>query len=716
MLCSITLQAQTKLHINITDRNTHKAIPLVTIIADSTNISTADTNGYAMLLLTAGTHRLQLSMTGYKRLDTAFILSGDLTLNAGMEPDESELEEVTIVASTRNNERIESSPVKVEVLGKEEVSEEAGIKPGNIASLLGDVSGVQIQQLSASSGNSNVRIQGLDGRYTQILRDGMPLYDGFSGGFGILTIPPLDLKQIELIKGSASTLYGGGAIGGLVNLISKTPGYGQSLDALVNYTTLNEFNANVYTAKRNKKLGYTLFAGFTTQKATDVNSDSYSDVPKTRSFIVHPTLFFYLSPSTTLSVGYSGILDKRKGGEMNAIASSTVYRYDYLDENNSQRHTGTYHLDHSFQSNMKLTVKGTVSYFDQATTTNIYTLRGNQISYYHEGSLFVPTKNGNIVAGINITGNGYKTEHTPQAHLQSYDNLTFGTFVQYTLHIKEKTTIEAGLRLDAPQYYEPYTLPRLAVLHKLNSHWACRAGFGMGYKLPDPLLPQIIEFDPLLLLHPDPSVRPELSYGFNAEINYKKEWDNGLSFFINEALFFTDIERPILFQQDTHGVAPTGYIYLINANSPVKTQGSDTYVKLSLKSWELYMGYTYTDARNTYLPAGQDFVPLTPRNRIAAVLTKEIKKLWRFGVEASYTGHQYRYDNTTTPDYTLIALMAQRNIGKHISIVLNCENALDYRMTKYERVYTGWPSTPVAAPLWAPIDGRVINLSVRWKM
>src|ERR1700744_913759 len=113
--------------------------------------------------------------------------------------------------------------MKVEVIGSEDMREENTIKPANIASILGDVSGVQIQQSSAVSGNTNVRIQGLNGQYTQILRDGMPLYDGFSGGFGILQIPPLDLKQVELIKGSASTLYGGGAIAGLINLISKRP-------------------------------------------------------------------------------------------------------------------------------------------------------------------------------------------------------------------------------------------------------------------------------------------------------------------------------------------------------------------------------------------------------------------------------------------------------------------------------------------------------------
>jgi outer membrane receptor for ferrienterochelin and colicins len=98
-----------------------------------------------------------------------------------------------------------------------------------------------------------VRIQGLDGRYTQLLRDGMPLFEGFAGGFGILSIPPLDLQQIELVKGSASTLYGGGAIGGLINLISRKPKMQQEADVLLNATSLKEFNGNVFLAKRNSK-------------------------------------------------------------------------------------------------------------------------------------------------------------------------------------------------------------------------------------------------------------------------------------------------------------------------------------------------------------------------------------------------------------------------------------------------------------------------------
>lgn len=206
---------------------------------------------------------------------------------------EKNIDEVVIVASSRTEQKIENSPQKVEVLGNEDMQEESGIKPAGIGSILGDVSGVQIQQTSAVSGNSNVRIQGLDGRYTQILRDGMPLFDGFSGGLGVLNIPPLDLQQVELIKGSASTLYGGGAIGGLVNIISRRPTTKQELTALANYSTLDEKNLNLFASKKFKNFGYTIFAGGTLQNAQDVNKDGFSDVPKLNSLVVHPKLFFY---------------------------------------------------------------------------------------------------------------------------------------------------------------------------------------------------------------------------------------------------------------------------------------------------------------------------------------------------------------------------------------------------------------------------------------
>ena len=188
LLKGFALKAQEIIKINIKENNQHP-IAFVTISENNNAIAITDSIGSAGITLATGKHTLLLSCTGYESKEVIIISpvknnSVDINLSAIQKA----LDEVVIVSSTRNNQRIENSPLKVEVLGREEMDEENTIKPANIASILGDISGIQIQQSSAVSGNANVRIQGLDGRYTQILKDGMPLYDGFSGGFPRLNI------------------------------------------------------------------------------------------------------------------------------------------------------------------------------------------------------------------------------------------------------------------------------------------------------------------------------------------------------------------------------------------------------------------------------------------------------------------------------------------------------------------------------------------------
>lgn len=102
------------------------------------------------------------------------------------------IEEI-IVRSTRNRRSFAQQPTRVEVLGAEELHEKANMKPGDIRMLLNESTGIYVQQTSATSFNSSIRIQGLDGKYTQLLRDSMPLYGGFSGGLSLLQIAPFRL-------------------------------------------------------------------------------------------------------------------------------------------------------------------------------------------------------------------------------------------------------------------------------------------------------------------------------------------------------------------------------------------------------------------------------------------------------------------------------------------------------------------------------------------
>ncbi len=172
---------------------------------------------------------LTINFIGYlEKREVVHIPQKNDSLVIFLDPDEDELGEV-VITSTRSNRTFRNLPTRVEYLGIEELEEKGNMRPGDIRMMLNESTGIQTQQISATSANSSIRIQGLDGRYTQILKDGFPLFGGFSGGLGLLQTPPLDLRQVEIIKGSSSTLFGGGAIAGMVNLISKSPKAGKRI-------------------------------------------------------------------------------------------------------------------------------------------------------------------------------------------------------------------------------------------------------------------------------------------------------------------------------------------------------------------------------------------------------------------------------------------------------------------------------------------------------
>jgi iron complex outermembrane receptor protein/outer membrane receptor for ferrienterochelin and colicins len=251
-------------------------------------------------------------------------------------------------------------------------------------------------------------------------------------------------------------------------------------------------------------------------------------------------------------------------------------------------------------------------------------------------------------------------------------------------------------------------LPRIALFQQLNKHFGVRAGFGVGYKIPDALTPQINDNPIQNILPIDANVKVEKSYGYNAEVNYKANFGDDNSIFINHAFFLTQLDKPLV-----ANVQPTtGLIQFSSATKPIITKGFDTYIKLHVVGIDLYAGYTYTLAERKYLTQNQ-FIPLTPQFRMAYMLTKEWEGKGRFCIESSYTGSQYRLDNTKTPAYFFLASMIEYKFTKHCALIINGENLLDFRQSRKEGLFTGTLTNPSFNALWAPIDGRVVNACLR---
>ncbi len=704
---SVTLVFAQEIKIQVTNAATGLPVNGATISKNNKSYTATDSMGIAMISISANSE-VEISAVGFQ----AFVLKtkdypSSSLYTVKLTPAESEMEDVIIVASTRSNQNIENAPIKIEILDAEEMQEESAVKPASVLGIIGDISGVQVQQVSAVSGNSNVRIQGLDGRYTQILRDGLPLYESFSGGFGLMSIPPLDLKQVELIKGSASTLYGAGAIGGLVNLISKKPTAEQEGIFTINQTTLKESNINAFLSKKYKKFGYTFYAGATNQSAVDVNKDGFSDVSRTKSFVVHPRLFFYPDNKTTITAGFTSTNDSRLGGDMKVIENKSDSVHQFFEKNKIIRNSAELLAERNFSGKNKFVLKGSVSDFKRDITTHQYNFNAGQLDYFSEASILINQKKHNWVGGVNFSGNQFKQISGDSAYINKVSNNTVGAFLQYGYKFKSNTTLEMGLRNDYHMKYGNFVLPRVSFFHQLNSKWGTRAGFGAGYKIPDALAPQINDYAIIKLLPIGTDVKPERSYGYNAEVNYKTKWGEENSIFINHAFFLTQLNNPVIATEQSNGT-----VSFANASKPIITKGFDTYIKLNVEGWELYAGYTYTIAERKYL-ADNQFVPLTPKFRMSYMLTREWEGKARFCVESSFNGYQYRQDYTKTPSYLFLASMIDYTIAKQCHLILNCENILDYRQSKKESLYTGTISNPQFNALWAPIDGRVVNLCLR---
>ncbi|MEO6252013.1 MAG: TonB-dependent receptor [Ferruginibacter sp.] len=705
---SSQLFSQNNFNCFVKDAERKEPLAGVTANINGTAIATAsDQNGKVSFInLPSVNIKINFTLIGYAEQTVSIkIQLGDSAQVIYLEKAEIEAEEEVIITSTRTNSRIEDLPTKVEVLGSEEVDEEAGTIPGNIASLLGDIAGIQNQRTSGTTGSIDLRVQGLPGKYTQILRDGLPLFGGYSGSFSVLQIPPLDLKQVEIIKGASSTLYGGGAIAGMINLISKTPKLNDPQHTvLVNYSTLNEFNLNTFHSRRNNKVGYTFFAGTTQQRAKDVNKDGFSDVPDLNSFFFHPKLFVYPNEKNTLTLEYDGTYEDRNGGDMQVLHKTKDSTHQFFIQNRSFRNSIAATWENKINKSSELNFKGLLSFFSRDIITNVFGMKANQRTYFTELSYLKKWNKHILVSGINVSGETFDKRPPDSSGINPYANIVLGVFMQDDWKITQNLTAQTGLRFDYNSMYDPVLLPRLSLLYKINAHFTSRLGGGLGYKAPSVFTNDVDERE-MQNHNLAPLILTERSLGANWDINYKQKI-NGWNLTVNQMFYFTRINRPVI--ADVNG-GP--YFFYINAPKPLSTKGFETYVALLHSGLEMYLGYTYTIAKQLYNPA-QPFVPLSAKSKFAAVISNEFSHRFRACIEASYTGRQYLDNGSKTPGYLVAAGMIRYDIKK-LSLVLNCENIFDYRQTRKENIVFGPTANPSFKQLWAPVDGRVLNLSAR---
>lgn len=710
---------QVKRIIRVEDSLSHEPIIAATVRTTGKPVvgAVTDARGMAVLPnLPANISTLTVSAVGYETQSFSLSATAD-TLVFRLHSQDASLDEVTVTA-TRTNSRIEDLPIKVEVLGQEDMDEESAVVPGNVNSILGDISIIHIQRTSAVNGNQAIRMQGLDPKYTQILRDGLPLYEGFSGNLGVLQIPPLDLKQVEIVKGSVSTLYGGGAIGGMINIVSKSPTSEKpTFTALINHSGLKENNLNAYYSQRYGKTGLTLFSGYTNQAAVDVTNDGYSDSPQIKQFNFHPKFFYTPSDQTRLNIGYSFTGEHREGGYLAALEGTLPNAYRNITD--LQRHTVDFDATHNTSPTNALTLKGAVSTFHRKNIDYQKLSDGRQSSIYLEGNDLVRFGKHQLITGANLTVEAFH-KNPDSTRLVDYTYQTIGGFVQDDWQVGDKVALQAGLRFDHHNTFGNFVLPRLSVKLKPADPWTVRLSVGTGYKTPNLFVNQtpgalnVSLIFPRLLPIDVATVKAEKSVGANMDIAYSKTFENGLSLQVDQAFYYTYVNSPVVsaFASTSSNLGP--YTQLINAPYNLFSVGTDTYVRLEYKDYELYLGYNHTLARRDG-ESDTSYLPLAPQDKFSTTLAWE-NEHFRFGIETAYVGSQYLYNNQKVANYWFFAGAAEYHYNEHWRLVLNAENLFNVKQANFETVVSGPITQPTFRPVWAPLEGRIVNMALKYTL
>ena len=667
--------------------------------------SQTDDEGRAMLRLVTGAHRVIVTCIGFRAESLSVLARAglDTTIDVHLEQQAAEIERI-VVGATRTERRIEDVPLRVEVLSRDEVEEKMLMTPGDITMLLNETGGLRVQSTSPSLGGASIRIQGLQGRYTLLLSDGLPLSGGQTGSFGLLQIPPMDLGQVEVIKGVASALYGSSALGGVVNLVSRRPAKEAEREVLLNQTTRGGTDLVGWASEQlSERWGYTLLAGGHRQSRADVDGDGWTDLPGYERAVVRPRVFWNGTGGRNALFTVGTTVEERRGGTLAGRAAPNGTAYDEA--------LGTRRFDAGAIANMPLgasflSARGSASVQLHDHQFGPTRERDRHETYFGEAAFRTARGAHSGVLGAAVELESYTGKDITRF---DYRYTIPGVFAQYDVEPSGRVALSASARVDAHSAYGTFFNPRVSVLLRGPEGWTARTSVGTGAFAPTPFTDDT-EVTGLGSLRPLVNLSAERARSVSLDVG-------GVlgPVEVNATAFASRITGAL--QSRVATGAPL-VLELFSASGPTTTAGADGLVRLRTGEIATTANYAYVrSTQETITGTGREVVPLTPTHTAGLVSVWEREGQGRAGIEVYYTGAQrleYNPYRSTSPTYVLFGAMAEHRIGR-ARVFVNFENLGNVRMTKTHPLLL--PSRGRGGrwttDAWAPLDGRTINAGVR---
>jgi outer membrane receptor for ferrienterochelin and colicins len=654
-------------------------------------------DGRATLLVAAGSVSITVIKEGFnpQTIVATAVEGREQTIEVTLEP-QTAIEEHVTISATRTNRGLEDQPMRVEVLDAEEIDEKLMMTPGDVVMMLNEMGGMRVQATSPSLGAASVRIQGMRGRYTRFLSDGLPLF-GEQVSLGLMQIPPLDLGRAEVIKGVASSLYGAGAMSGVVNLVSRRPGTTPERQLLVNRSSRGATDAALwYSTPLSDRWGFTLLASANGQQRTDIDGDGWADLPKYVRAVLRPRLFWDNHAGRTFFATAGGTWEDRTGGSM---PGATVERAGvYVEALETRRSDAGAAFQTLTANGVMWGLRGSWTSQRQNHQYGDVIERDDHDTGFAELTVRRAIHRHTLVGGLAIERDRFQPIDVPRF---AYAFTVPGAFVQDDVDVARWFAISASARLDRHSEFGAFASPRISGLVR-RGPWSSRLSYGTGFFAPTPITEETEAAGLSRLTVPGP-LRAERGRSASLDVTRAR---GPLSATLT--LFHSAVDDPV-------EVERTAFV-LENLPAATTNTGVEALAVWKTEGFSLVANYTYVRSHET-TDEGRVDVPLTPRHSVGLDAAWEWEGAGRIGVEWFYTGTQRLEANpyrTESRPYSVFGVLATRRIGR-VLLFLNGENLTDVRQTRWDTLVR-----PVrgldgrwTVDAWAPLDGRSINGGVR---
>jgi iron complex outermembrane receptor protein len=682
----------------------HGAAPIATAeVAANGAVTETDERGEAILSLPEGGHEITVSRLGFVPVTAAVSVTPGAQTAVTVQLTELRLEEVVIVVSaTRSGRIVEDQPIRVETVPQEEIEENATIAPGNLSTLLNELAGVQVQTSAPALGGARLRLQALSGRYTQILFDDLPLAGEQPDDFGLLQTPPLDLARVEVIKGASTALYGGTALGGVINLVSSRPEGDPQF--LVNQTSRGGTDVVGFLPRRlSDRGGVTLIGGGHRQDDQDLDGDGWADVPGYWRTTLRPRFFRDDGSGRSLFATLGATIEEREGGTIDGgvAPDGSTFRERLHTERYDAGLVGHVLLDSGRMVSLRSSLTGT--WHDRTFGEDVN--RDLRSFALLEGTITGTDRGHTWVAGAALQRDAYTSRDLP-----AFDDSHFvpALFAQDEYAIGARFGVSASARVDVDDEDGTLFSPLVSALVRPGGGFRLRLSAASGYAAPTPFT-EDTDVIGLWRVRPLEGVEPERAGTASLDVSWS---GNGLE--LNATVFGSRVDGPLELRA---AAADPGSFELANAATPTRTYGSALLARFVHGPTHLIATYTYAHATEDPSDGDRRDVPLTPRHSGEIAAIWESERRGRIGFEVSYTGTQtLEHDpyRATSPDYVEANALAELRVGE-ARVFVNAINVTDVRQTRYDPLLlpTRADDGRWTTDAWAPLDGRVFNAGVR---